>query len=275
MLTANRIPAAAGALWLVEGFRVVRAAPLQQMMLGLVVLFAVAFTLSLPAGFAVFWLLTPAFVVGPHAVARAAGGRTRPGFALLAQGFSGGFSGEFGALLRLGAIYLAALLAALGATALFDEGRLFRAMTGIERLRVEELFRPELHRALLAWALLETAVLSALWYAPLLVAWHRVPAVKSAFFSAAAIVLNWRAMLAFGAALMLAMLGLSLLALALATLVAKSEAARLSTAAFAATWTFLPILFAASWRSYEAIFGGPPPGGGAGGAGRDTAAEAD
>ena len=118
--------------------------------------------------------------------------------------------------------------------------------------------------------LLITAVLSALWYAPLLVAWHGVAAVKAAFFSAAAIVLNWRAMLALGCALALALLALSLLALAVASLIARSEQARISTAAFAATWTFLPILFAASWRSYEAIFGVAP----AAGQG-DTGAEAD
>ena len=270
MLTANRIPARDGALWIVEGFRVLRAAPLQLMLLSLVLLFAVAFTLSLPGGFAVFWLLTPAFAVGPHAAVRSAGGGTRPGVALLVQGFRGG---NFAALLRLGAVYLAALLAALGATALADDGRLFRAMVGIERLRIEDLFQPELHRALLAWALLETSVLSVLWYAPLLVAWRQVPAVKSVFFSAAAIVLNWRAMLAFGAALAAAMLAVSLAALAVATLLARTEAARISAAAFAATWTFLPILFAASWRSYEAIFGAARSGQGDGRG--DTAPEAD
>ena len=251
MLTANRLPALEGARWLLEGFRVLRAAPLHLMMLSLVFLFAVAFTLSVPGGFAVFWLLTPAFTVGPHAAARSAGRGAPPGVALLAQGFRA----EFGALLKLGGIYLAALFLALGATALADDGRLFRAMLGIERLRIDDLLQPELHQALLAWALLETAVLSALWYAPLLVAWHRVPVVKSVFFSGAAIVLNWRAMAVFGVALMLAMLAVSLAALAVATLVARSEAARISAAAFAATWTFLPILFAASWRSYEAIFG--------------------
>ncbi len=240
-----------GVRWLLEGFRVLRAAPLQLVMLHLVLLFAIAFTLSVPAGFAVFWLLTPAFMIGPHAAVRAAGSGTRPEFALMLAGFRG----EFAALLRLGAVYLAALFVALGATALADDGRLFRAMVGIERLRLEDLFQPELHRALLVWALLETTVLSILWYAPLLVAWHGVPAIKAVFFSTAAIVLNWRALLAFGAALTLALLLVSLLALGAASLVAGSEAARISTAAFAATWIFLPILFAASWRSYEAIFG--------------------
>jgi hypothetical protein len=56
-----------------------------------------------------------------------------------------------------------------------------------------------------------------------------------------------------------------------ASLVARSEAARISTATFAATWTFVPILFAASWRSYEAIFAADASAGGSG----DTGAEAD
>lgn len=266
-MNANRVPAAEGARWLAEGLRVLRAAPLQLMLLHLMFLFAVAFTLSIPAvGFAAFWLLTPALIVGPHAAVRAAGRGARPEFGHLLEGFRAALPAQ----LRLGAIFFVALLAALAATTLADDGRLFRAMTGIERLRIEDLLEPALHRALLLWAVLETSVLSILWYAPLLVAWHGVAPVKSAFFSAAAIVLNWRAMLALGGALLVALLALSLLALALASLVARSEGARISTAAFAATWTFLPVLFAASWRSYEAIFSaGAAPGRG------DTGAEAD
>jgi hypothetical protein len=266
-MKANRVAAGEGARWLLEGLRALRAAPLQLMLLHLVFLFAVAFTLQIPAvGFAAFWLLIPAFMVGPHAAVRAAARGGRPELALMAEGFRASLPAQ----LRLGAIFFVALLAALAATMLADDGRLFRAMTGIERLRIEDLFEPALHRALLLWAVLETSVLSILWYAPLLVAWHGVAAVKAAFFSAAAIVLNWRAMLALGCALALALLALSLLALALASVVARSEQARISTAAFAATWTFLPILFAASWRSYEAIFGVVP----AAGQG-DTGAEAD
>jgi len=266
------VPAAQGARWLLEGLRVLRAAPLQLMMLHLAFLFAIAFTLSLPVlGFALFWLLTPALLVGPHAAARAAGRASRPELGMMLEGFRA----RLPALLRLGALFVAVLFAALAATALADDGRLFRAMVGIERLQLEDLFDPSLHRALAAWAVLETSVLSLLWYAPLLAAWHGVPALKSAFFSAAAVVLNWRAMLSFGAALMLGLLALSLLALAVAGLVARSDAARISTAAFAATWTFLPILFAASWRSYEAIFGGDAAAGKASGPSGDTGAEAD
>jgi hypothetical protein len=266
-MRANRVAAAKGLRWLAEGFRVLRAAPLRLMALHLALLLAIAFMLSIPtAGFALFWLLSPALVVGPHAAARAAARGAAPGLALMTEGFRT----EFPALLGLGGALLAALVAALGATALADDGRLFRAMVGIERLRIEDLLQPELHRALLVWALLQTAVLSVLWYAPLLVAWHRVPAAKAMFFSTAAVLLNWRAMLVFSGALTLALVLVSLLALAAATLVARTEAARISTAMFAATWTFLPVLFAASWRSYEAIFADAN-------ASRrdDTAAEAD
>jgi len=264
-MRANQISATAGARWLIDGLRVLRAAPLQLMLLHLAFLFAVAFLLALPAvGFAIFWLLTPALLIGPHAAVRAAA-RGRPAeLALLGEGFRG----EFAALVRLGLVFVAALFAALGATALADDGQLFRAMLGIQKLRVEDLLRDELHQALLVWAALETAVLGLLWYAPLLVAWHAVPAVKAVFFSAAAVMLNWRAMLAFGAAMLAALFAISFLALALAALVARTDQARVLTAGFAATWTLLPILFAASWRSYEAIFAAEPPA-------RDTGTEAD
>lgn len=264
-MIANRVSAGAGARWLLEGLRVLRAAPLQLLLLHLAFLFAIAFLLALPAvGFAVFWLLTPALLVGPHAAVRAAARGRPPELALLGEGFRGGFA----ALARLGLVFVAALFAALGATALADDGQLFRAVLGIQKLRVEDLLGDDLHQALLVWAVLETTVLGVLWYAPLLVAWHGVPAAKAVFFSAAAVVLNWRAMLAFSAAMLAALFAISFLALALASLVAGTNQARILTAGFTATWTLLPILFAASWRSYEAIFGTGSPA-------RDTGAEAD
>lgn len=264
-MKAHRVSAADGARWLIEGLRVLRASPLQLLLLHLAFLLAVAFLLSIPsAGFALFWLLAPALFVGPHAAMRSAARGVRPEPALMLEGFRIGFA----PLARLGAVFLVLLAAALGATALADDGRLFRAMTGIERLTMDDLLEPELPNALLVWGLLETTVFSLLWYAPLLVAWHGVPALKAAFFSIAAVLLNWRAMLAFGAASVLALFAVSLAALAAASLVSSTEGSRITTAMFAATWSFLPILFAASWRSYQAIFAGA-------GQARDTGAEAD
>lgn len=270
-MKANRVSAREGARWLVEGLRVLRKAPLQIMLMHLALLFAVVFFLSIPsAGFALFWLLAPALFVGPHAAMRAAAGAGELEFSQIFAGFRT----ETAALLRLGAIFLVVLVAALGVTALADDGRLFRAMTGIEKLKMDDLFEAELHNALLLWAILETGIFSILWYSPLLVAWHGVPPLKSVFFSAAAIVLNWRAMLAFGAVMVLALFVLSLGSLAVASLAGaivpslRSEGARISAGAFAATWTFLPVLFAASWRSYQAIFGTAAPA-------RDTGSEAD
>jgi hypothetical protein len=268
-MTVNRVSAAEGARWLLEGFRVLRAAPLQMMILHLAFLLAVAFLLSIPsAGFVLFWLLAPALFVGPHAAMRAAARGVRPEPALLLEGFRVGFA----PLARLGLVFLVLLLAALGATALADDGRLFRAMSGIERLNMDDLQEPGLARALLVWGVLETGVFSLLWYAPLLVAWHGLPVLKAAFFSVAAVLLNWRAMLAFGLAIVAALFAASLAALAVASLASSTEGARISTAMFAATWTFLPILFAASWRSYQAIFATEPS---TGTPGRDTRAEAD
>ena len=49
---------------------------------------------------------------------------------------------------------------------------------------------------------LQTLLLGALWYAPLLVAWHGLSASKAAFFSAAAAWINWRAFLVYGVTVM-------------------------------------------------------------------------
>ena len=72
---------------------------------------------------------------------------------------------------------------------------------------------------MLIGAVLQTLLLAALWYAPLLVAWQGLSVFKAMFFSAAAALINWRAFLVygvgmtllFGFVLMLALAGAMLL----------------------------------------------------------------
>ena len=70
-MRANRLNAIAGLRWISGAFAIYRVAPVRQLLLNLAFLLALAVALSIPVvGFALVWLLIPALMVGPHAIAR-------------------------------------------------------------------------------------------------------------------------------------------------------------------------------------------------------------
>lgn len=254
-MRANRLNARHGLRWLGEGFAIFRASPVRQLVLSLAFFLGFSVIVSLPLiGFAAIWLLLPALTVGPHAVARTAArsgsdGKL-PGWELLLEGFRS----NFGAQLRLGAVYLAAMVIVIACTALLDDGRFAQAMIGRARLGPEDLQKPELWRAVMLGAALQTAALGALWYTPLLVGWDRLPVSKAVFFSAAAALFNWGAFLVYGLAITVLFVLVLLLSYGAALLVGGAGAALANTALFASIWTLLPVWFASSYLSYRDVF---------------------
>lgn len=254
-MRANRLPGARGLRWVTEAFAIFRVAPLRQLLLDLLFLFAVTVVIALPlVGFAAVWLLFPALVVGPHALSRAAAGGTTPGPELLVSGFRGNLAAQ----LRLGGVFLGAMLLVLAATALADDGRFAQAMVGRIRLDAGDLQDPDLQRAMLIGAALQTVLLGVLWYAPLLVAWEGLAAGKAVFFSAAATLINWRALLAYGLAVMLLFAFVLMLALGGAMLFGGGGA-QANSALFAVVWALLPVWFASSYLGYRDLFGSEEP----------------
>jgi len=136
---------------------------------------------------------------------------------------------------------------------------------GVARLELEDLQNAGTQNAMLLAAGLQTLLLAALWYAPLLVAWAGLGAPKAVFFSAAAAFINWRAFLAYGAGMALLFGFVLLLALASAAMFGGSRALQANSAAFAVLWTLLPVWFASSYLSFHDVFeaqdgpGGEPP----------------
>lgn len=254
-MRANRLPAARGLRWVVEAFVIFRVAPVRQLLLNLLFLFAVTIVVAIPViGFAAVWLLFPALVVGPHAMSRMAARGMKPGPELLVSGFRQNLAAQ----LRLGGVFLAAMLAVLAASALADDGRFAQAMVGSIRLDIADLQDPDLQRAMLIGAGLQTALLGVLWYAPLLAAWDGLSASKAVFFSAAATLINWRALIAYGAAVMLLFAFVLMLALGGAMLFGGG-AEQANSALFAVVWTLLPVWFASSYLSYREVFGTEEP----------------
>ena len=250
-MRANRLPARQGLRWIGQGFMVVRAAPIRLLLLHLAFLLAITVTVAIPVvGFAAIWLLVPALVIGPHAMARAAARGVVPGPELLLAGFRANLAMQ----LRLGGVFLAAMIAVLAATTLADDGHFAQAMVGRVRLQIGDLQNPEVQEAMLIGAVLQTAALSALWYAPLLVAWNGHSVSKAAFFSAAAALINWRPFLVYGVGITLLFAFALMLALGAAMLFAGPRAAQGNAALFAVIWILLPIWFASSYLSYRDVF---------------------
>ena len=250
-MRANRLEAAAGLRWIAEAFAIFRVAPVRQLLLDLAFLLALTAALSVPAaGFALVWLLVPALMVGPHAIARMASRGAPPGAELLAAGFRRNFAAQ----LRLGGVYLAGMLVVLVATVPADEGRFAQAMMGFARLEIEDLQSAQLQLAMLLGAGLQSVLLAALWYAPLLVAWQELAVGKAVFFSATAALINWRAFLAYGAGMALLFAFVLMLALAGATLFSGSRELQANAALLAVIWALLPVWFASSYLSYRDVF---------------------
>jgi len=255
-MIAQRLPASAGLRWIGQAFTIFRVAPVRQLVLDLGLLFSLSLLLSLPmAGFALVWLLAPALLVGPHAIARMAAQGRPPEPGLLAAGFRR----DAPAQLRLGAIYLGGMLLVVLATVPADGGSFARAMVGMAPLTLDALQEPGLQVAMLVGAGLQTLLLGALWYAPLLVAWRRVAPLKAVFFSTAAVLINWRAFIAYSAGMLALFTFVLMLAIAGSALLGGVREGQGSIALFAVVWTLLPVWFASSYLSYHDVFEAEPP----------------
>jgi hypothetical protein len=152
-------------------------------------------------------------------------------------------------------VYLAAMALVVACTIPVDGGRFAQAMAGRLVLDRAEMENPDLLRAIFLGAVLQTAALGALWYAPLLVAWDRLPVSKAVFFSTAAALFNWGAFLAYGIALTVLFAFVLLLSFGAALIAGSAGPLQANAALLAAIWSLLPVWFASSYLSYRDVFG--------------------
>lgn len=242
-----------GALWLADGWRLFRAAPLGW--LALVFAYWIIMTLAsvVPIiGVAAASVMVPAFSVGFMAAARAASRRGAVELALLFEGFRHHRNSQ----LILGVIYFACLGLLLAATMLVDDGALATWMLTGKRPDEETLQSDGFLGALGLAAVLYAPVLMMFWFAPPLAAWHGIAPVKALFFSFFACLLNWRPFLAYGAVSAVFALVLPLLLLFILMLASLKVAAM--SLVFPLLLVLLPTLFASFYASYRDIFGVEP-----------------
>jgi hypothetical protein len=238
-----------GAVWLADGWRLFRAAPLGW--LALVFAYWIIMTLAsvVPIiGVAAASVMVPAFSVGFMAAARAASRRGPVELGLLFEGFRHHRNSQ----LILGVIYFACLGLLLAATMLVDEGALANWMLTGKRPDEETLQSEDFLGALLVAAVLYAPVLMMFWFAPPLAAWHGIAPIKALFFSFFACLLNWRPFLAYGAVSALFALALPLLLLFILMLASFKIAAM--SLVFPLLLVLLPTLFASFYASYRDIF---------------------
>lgn len=246
------VPAVQGLRWLVTGWRLFRVAPFAWLAATFIYWFVMGVVSVLPVvGAAIAIVLVPAFTVGFMALARAAEHGPTLDLRLLFDGFRHHARSQ----IVLGVAYLAAFAAVLGASAAADGGALARWVLGGSRPVADA---PEAE-AMLAAAALAAAVylpvMLAFWFAPPLAAWHSLGAGKALFFSFVACLLNWRALLAYGALAALVTLLLPLAVLNALVLAAGGALQLVNPLLVALIVVLLPVLFGSFYASYRDVFG--------------------
>jgi hypothetical protein len=254
-----------GAQWLIDGWRMFRAAPLGWFALVFAYWFLITVASLVPfLGVALASALVPVFSVGFMAAARA----TSHGASIELSLLFDGFRVERRAMALLGVAYFASLALVLGGSALADDGALATWMLTGARPDETVLESGGFLGALVLASLLYLPVMAAFWFAPPLAAWHSTGALKALFFSFVACLINWRPFLVYGAVAALVTLVIPLVLLTV-LMFALGDASRLPVAAlaFPLLLVVLPTLFASFYASYRDVFGqvsGPAASGEAG-----------
>ena len=194
----SRLPAKTGFRWVLDGFRLLRRQPAALVAIVFLNLALMGVSMIVPIiGSLGPLILTPAFMVGMMQAVRIAEAGQNPSPLTLFAGFRDDRGRAWKPLLGLGAINAVATVLALAASAMTGGDALVQLATG--RLDPSD---PQVNDAALAGALLVFLVVYlpiqlATWYAPMFIAWDKVPLVKSMFFSIAAILRNRWAFLAY------------------------------------------------------------------------------
>ncbi len=197
-MQALTLPANRGWHWLFDGFQIFRKNPLLLSMLVTTYWMMMLLINVLPGiGRIASTVLVPVFSVSLMNACR----MIEQGEPVTPRVIFSGFVENRRELLILGALYAAANVALLGLTALVDGGTLFSMyFLGYEPSQIERESSEFLNAAQLGLVLFAPLTM-AYWYAPVLVAWQRLPPAKSLFFSFVACLRNWRTFLIYAVAI--------------------------------------------------------------------------
>lgn len=246
-----KLPAKRGLHWLTEGFAIFRRKPALLSFLVLGYWLSMAVISAIPyLGQMISFVLIPVFSVSLMNACRLIDTEEE----LPPQILFSGFHRNLQTLIALGVVYVVASLLILGLSALFDDGLLFRmlvlgAVPDPEALADTSLFIS----AQLAICLL-VPVMMAFWFAPVLAAWHDMPAGKSLFFSLIACARNWKPFLMYSLAV--GVIGVFIPRMTNALLGGGEGIGQIlpSLITVAISLVLLPTLYASFYVSYRDIF---------------------
>jgi hypothetical protein len=240
------VPAAHGWQWITRGLALVGRAPLGWMVVSMTYWLVMGVVSRLPyVGLLVASLVTPALAVSFMAICRQLDRGRGLELALVAEGFKRNLA----ALVTLGGVYLAVTLAIFAASAVADGGALARwTFSGRGPAAAEGGLAAAVALAIALWV----PVQLAFWFAPVLAAWHGMPAPKALFFSFFAAARNWRAFLVYGLA------GTAALGIVTAIIFNVQRAPAgpqiVPTFVFLLLVAFIPVYYASAYASYRDVF---------------------
>ncbi len=194
------LSALAGWRWISRGFALLRRQPIALLAITFLNLLLLSLSVLVPfVGAIAPLVLAPVFMVGLMRAIRTADEGSIPLPSMLFAGFREDGGRALRPLLLLGIANSTATMLALALAALFDGGALMQIATGsIDEADLATLDEASLWLAAAMFVTAYLPVQMAMWYAPLFVAWHRTPALKSLFFSLLAVWRNRRAFLVYG-----------------------------------------------------------------------------
>lgn len=193
-MNITKHPAGRGLLWLGEGLRILKSQPLALFAMTFLSLAIMLLPSIIPGvGTILSMALQPAIYVGLMTAIQAAENRQTPNPRNLLIVFSSESGGVWQPLLVLGAINAALSILVFGLVALFFPSESIVSAPPVpgDKPTVE---LNELIWSMAVFTVLYAPVQMAMWYSPLLIAWHRIPVAKSLFFSVVAV---WRNKWAF------------------------------------------------------------------------------
>jgi hypothetical protein len=250
---AQTVSSADGWRWLATGFAIFQRNPPVLSLLVVIYWLTVIFLNVLPViGAIAASLIIPGLSVGLMQAAR----NIERGQAVGIQTLYGGLRENTRTLLALGALYLAVTLGILGLSTIIDGGDLLRYMLASGRAERAVVEDADFALPALFVLVMLVPVLMAWWFAPVLAAWHRLPLGKALFFSFVACWINWRAFLAYSAAVLLVAGIAPAMLLGLLTLLLPGVAGFVSSLLIVFMVLVMgPVVFASFYASYRDIFG--------------------
>jgi len=245
-----------GARWLAQGWRIFKSAPLGWLAMVFAYTIFMTFVSVLPVvGVVAATIMVPAFSVSFMAASRAAERGGDLGLGMLLAGFRE----RLPAQLALGCIYVGCVMLVLAVTTLADDGAFARWLATGKRPGAEVVRSDAFQGALLLAAVLYVQVMMLFWFSPVLAAWHGVPVPKALFFSFFAVLMNWRAFLAYGFVTTLVTVVAPFTTVLAMTALSGGKAQLTATGLlFPLLLIIMPTLFGSFYASYRDIFAVPP-----------------